>query len=329
MREQSDMQKRGRWPFSIPLTLTIILIDIVLFSLAFGYWVNLPDTDFPTGAPITIEPGMSVSAITALLAEKNVVKSERFLYAVLVAKDYSTEIKASTYNFPEPLTTTEVAQRLVAGEFTNDLITITFPEGFSARDFYNFIPAEITETGVEMQIDVPSVEGYLFPDTYLVPASYSEQDVLTMLRTNFTEKTTALQDSIAASPYSLAEVVIFASLIEREANTPESMRLVAGILQNRLDIGMALQVDASVAYGLGKSGTELTREDLKVDGPYNTYTRPGLPIGPIANPGLAAIEAVLDPAPSEYLFYITGNDGNFYYAKTLDEHNLNVARYLR
>ena len=122
---------------------------------------------------------------------------------------------------------------------------------------------------------------------------------------------------------------MLASIIEREANDAESMGLVSGILHNRLEIGMALQVDASVAYGLGKPGTDLTRADWEIDGPYNTYTNAGLPPGPIANPGRIAIRAALNPTPSAYRYYITGQDGNFYYAKTLDKHNLNVAKYLR
>ena len=122
---------------------------------------------------------------------------------------------------------------------------------------------------------------------------------------------------------------MLASIIEREANSEESMGLVSGILHNRLAIGMALQVDASVAYGLGKSGADLITADLDIDGPYNTYTRVGLPEGPIAAPGRMAIKAALNPTPSEYLYYITGRDGNFYYAKTLAGHNQNVINHLR
>ena len=125
------------------------------------------------------------------------------------------------------------------------------------------------------------------------------------------------------------DVVILASIIEREANSTTSMKLVSGILQNRLALDMALQVDASMEYILEKPLKELTAEDLKIDTPYNTYLYRGLPPTAIGNPGLDAIMAVLEPTPSEYMFYITGTDGEFYYAKNFDEHRLNIAKYLR
>ena len=324
MNESVEIKRKRIWPFSIPLTFTIILIDLVLFGAAYVYWLNLPDTDFPTESTITIEPGMSVSTITALLAEQNIVKSDQLLYAILVLEDYSTKIKASTYRFSEPLTTKEVAERLATGEFSNDLTTVTIPEGFSVREIDSFLPDSLVDSEVFQVAD----EGFLFPDTYFVPSTFTAADLRTLMQETLRERLAEIEYA-SSSTYTTEELITFASLVEREANTPESMRLVAGILQNRLDIGMALQVDASVAYGLKKSGTLLTREDLTIDGPYNTYTRAGLPIGPIANPGLEAIKAVLNPEPSEYFYYITGNDGNFYYATTLDEHNLNVARYLR
>jgi len=138
-----------------------------------------------------------------------------------------------------------------------------------------------------------------------------------------------LRDQIASSSLTEEQVIIMASVIEREANSPESMGYVAGILQNRLAIGMYLQVDASIEYILNKTLAELVPEDLKIDSPYNTYTNPGLPPTPIGNPGMTSILAVLNPTPSNYLFYITGNDGTFYYARTFDEHRVNIARYLR
>ena len=123
------------------------------------------------------------------------------------------------------------------------------------------------------------------------------------------------------------QILILASILEREANTPESKGLVSSVLQNRIAVGMPLQADASIEYS--DKPWELTPDDLKIDSPYNTYTNPGLPPTPIGNPGLTAIEAVLSPTQSPYFFYITGKDGEFYYAETYDEHLLNIERYLR
>jgi len=304
----------------------IFLVDAVLLLILIGYFLTLAPGDF-SPQEINIDKGESARAIAEQLAEMNIVKSGDVLYAVLVTQFDPSSIKAGTFNFTEPLSVFAVAEKITTEIPQEDQLTITFPEGFYARNFTDFIPTEISENN-EVAINVPSVEGYLFPDTYRVPVTYGEQEVLQLLLDTFNEKLVTLEAEITASPYTLEEVIILASIIEREANDPESMGMVAGVIENRLAIGMALQVDASVAYGLEKSGTELTRADIETDGPYNTYTRAGLPPTPISNPGLQAINAVLNSTPSEYFFYITGNDGNFYYAKTLPQHNININRYL-
>ena len=149
-----------------------------------------------------------------------------------------------------------------------------------------------------------------------------------MLQT-FTEKTTSIQSKIDTHPLGAKGVLILASILEREANSPESMKMVSGILQGRMEAGMPLQADASVEYILDKPLKELTADDLKIDSPYNTYTNRGLPPTPIGNPGLDAIRAVLDPTVTDYVYYITDTDGNFHYARTYNEHLDNVELYLR
>jgi len=143
-----------------------------------------------------------------------------------------------------------------------------------------------------------------------------------------------LREQIELSPLSEYEALILASIIEREANDEESMKMVSGILQNRLKIGMALQADASIEYTIGTPLNELPPGQLaselrETESPYNTYLNTGLTPTPIGNPGLMAIKAALNPTPSDNFFYITGNDGEFYYAETLKGHNQNIARYLR
>ena len=156
-----------------------------------------------------------------------------------------------------------------------------------------------------------------------------------MLAQTFVQKVRPLEQ---ASPTSTLvtprEQLILASIVEREANSEESMKMVAGILLNRLELGMPLQADAAIEYAIDTPLNELKPGELAsllqtLESPYNTYKNRGLPPTPIGNPGLQAIDAVLNPTDSEYLFYITGLDGEFYYAETLNEHNLNVDRYLR
>ncbi len=149
------------------------------------------------------------------------------------------------------------------------------------------------------------------------------------MRAEYEAKMAPLRDSIATSSFSETEIIIIASLLEREANDDTSMRMVSGIIQNRLDIGMPLQIDATLDYLLDKASHELTLDDLEIDSPYNTYVYKGLPPTPIANPGLTAIRAALEPTASSYLYYLTDDEGVFHYAETHEEHTANKARYLR
>lgn len=169
----------------------------------------------------------------------------------------------------------------------------------------------------------------MFPDTYFVPVDYTEQQLLDLMLETFEQKTADLQPMIESHSLSLDEILILASIIEREANSPESKKLVSSVLQNRLQTGMPLQADASIEYILEKPLSELTPEDLEIESSYNTYLNTGLPPTAIGNPGLDAITAVLEPAESEYYYYITGNDGEFYYAETYQRHLINIEKYLR
>jgi UPF0755 protein len=193
------------------------------------------------------------------------------------------------------------------------------------------LPALDVTTYIEL---AQKLEGTLFPETYYVPSDFTANDLVALQRITFTEQLQALQPTIASSTLSQADILTLASIVEREANDETSMKMVAGIFRNRLAIGMALQADASIEYVLDTPLNELPPGQLSIelretDSPYNTYLYPGLPPTPIGNPGLQSIDAVLNPTTSEYLYYITGNDGEFYYATTLEEHNQNIARYLR
>jgi UPF0755 protein len=180
----------------------------------------------------------------------------------------------------------------------------------------------------------PALEGYIFPDSYLIPQDYSIDQITAIISDNFQKK---YQQASAGSTVSKSEreIVTLASLIEREARTLESKQMVSGILHNRLKLNMPLQVDASAQYIRDtrqkpqKYWLPATKSDLAAVSPYNTYLHPGLPPGPICNPGYDSLYASMHPTASDYLFYITGNDNKMHYAKTLDEHNENINLYLR
>ena len=296
---------------------------------ALGLYLNQPPQNFLAPKTITIEPGLPGAAIAAHLAKEDIVRSATLFYFILLMGYDPTKIKASNYEFTEPLTTNEVAKRLMAGDFTTNLLKVTFPEGFRVSEYHRFTEDILGNVPPTTTSELEGKEGALFPDTYFVSKSFTHQQLIELMEKMAQAVLREEYDAATGTNLSQEEVIVLASIIEREANDPTAMGLVAGILHKRLELGMPLQVDASVAYGLGKPGTDLTRVDLETDGPYNTYIRVGLPPGPIANPGRVAIKAALGPTLSSYLYYITGRDGNFYYAETLSEHNQNIATHLR
>lgn len=315
----------------IILSSTVVLL--LLAATLYWYTTNQPVSNIDR-TEVTIAPGDSVWNIAQTLTQAGVVRSEITLFLTLRYLVDPTQIKASTYVFTEPRSTTEVAQILIAGEYDNNLTRLTFVEGMRAQDYATIAATLPNITAAEFEELTTGLEGRLFPETYFVPIAISTQELVDLLYNSFLERTTPYESQIATQDLSLDQALILASIIEREANTPQSMRTVAGIFLNRLEIGMALQADASIEYvidtPLGELAPGQLAEELReLDSPYNTYLYAGLPPTPIGNPGEDAISAIANPLESDYFYYITGNDGQFYYAETYDQHLNNIARHLR
>ena len=316
------------------LVLTVwLLVFILFFSLlnfTYQYFVSAP-SNFPIDEPVEIVHGTSVLKIAEQLKDAGVVRSEFLLYAVLVAYYEPTDIKASTYIFSTPLSVHEVAKALTEGNYSYDLVRLTHKEGMSVKamapDINNVLPHISQSEFIDF---ATPYEGELFPETYFVPKNIRLEELVNLMRDLYASTTQELYATPTEHNLTQQEVLILASILEREANSVESMQEVANILLRRLDIDMPLQVDATMEYVLDKPLSELTAEDLREDSPYNTYTRFGLPPTPIGNPGADALRAVMNATTATpYLFYITGNDGNFYYAEDFDQHRINVNRHLR
>ena len=174
------------------------------------------------------------------------------------------------------------------------------------------------------------LEGYLFPDTYEIFFEEGIEDIVRRMLDNFDRKLTLeLKEEIASQKKSIFEIVTMASLIEKEVRTIEDKKIVSGILWKRLKSRMPLQVDATISYITGRKTTEITKEELKINSPYNTYKYKGLPLGPICNPGLESIKAAIYPKQSEYWFYLSTPEGETIFSKTLREHNEAITKYLR
>jgi UPF0755 protein len=315
-------------------TLYALLLGM-LFALLFGSYllfkfVSASPTFPQDGATLQIKRGMPVQEIAFEAKKAGIVKSSLLLYAILTYTYDPTRIFAGTYRFESPHTVFEVARKLARNDVDKTLKSITIPEGVTRKDIAKIASSKLQQFDTNAFLELTkNNEGYLFPETYFVPEDFSAEEFVTLLTETFSNQLIDYKDSIEASDLSEYEVIILASILEREANDEESMKMVSGILQNRLSIGMALQTDASIEYVLDKPLSELSAEDLDLDTPYNTYMYPGLVPTPIGNPGLLAIDAVLNPTPSDFFYYITGNDGNFYYAETFEEHKQNIYKYLQ
>lgn len=305
---------------TVLLSLTVLIL--VLFAIQAPYAQKELKLD--------VKKGMSVFQITELAKEVHVVRSSLLLYAILHYAYNPRNIYAGTYSFKDGDTVFAVAKKIAQNDIDSQLIQLTIPEGTTRKEVARLAVSKNPNFDVQKFLEeTVNQEGYLFPETYFVSPEFTEMELVSFFTKTYEEKIAPLRPLIAHSKFSEYQVLTLASLLERETNSGESMKVVAGILENRIAIGMALQVDASLEYILDKPLQKLTPSDLKIDSPYNTYLHNGLPPTPIGNPGLLAIEAILNPTKSSYFYYITDAQGTFHYAKTFEEHKQNVSTYLK
>ncbi len=291
---------------------------------------------------VTIAPGTSVRAIGRQLKAAGVVRDARLFRWALWRSGLGRHLQAGEYRFDRPLSAREVVGKLARGEVA--LWPVTFPEGLSLAEMAlrfeqaglgpraEFLAAAATGALVaDLDPEAPDLEGYLFPDTYALPRGTSAARLAAVMVARFREAFgPELRRAAQARGLTVREVVTLASLIEKETARPEERALVSAVYHNRLRAGMRLQCDPTVIYALARDGRytgNLTRSDLEVDSPYNTYRYAGLPPGPIAAPGRAALEAAVHPAAVDYLYFVSRNDGSHVFASTLAEHAANVRRY--
>jgi UPF0755 protein len=291
---------------------------------------------------IQIPPGTGTGEITRRLIDAGIVADESAFRVALWWTGDERNLKAGEYRFAEPLSPVDVVGRLARGDvFTRRL---TFPEGltiqemarlFESRDFgkaADFSAAAADPAAIrDLDPDAADLEGYLFPETYSLPRDTPASRLVALMVERFRiVYTDELREKAAEQGLTTRQVVALASLIEKETARDDERALVAAVYRNRLRIGMGMQADPTVIYALMKAGRyngNIRREDLAIDSPYNTYRYRGLPPGPIAAPGQASLEAALEPADVDYLYFVSRNDGSHVFADTLAEHNRNVREF--
>lgn len=281
----------------------------------------------PQSGPVVvrIEKGATAREITEAFAARKLIRSPNVFLGYIKLVNREAALRSGNFVFHAPLSVPEILSIIKTGAKEKEIRIL---EGWDVVDIALYLEGE----GLFPKEDFIEVahthEGYLFPDTYRVFEDATPQDIIVLMRDNFEKKALSSYE-VEPRKIPLKEAVIMASMLEREAHTLPDRKIIAGILWKRLDAGMPLQVDATLTYVTGRASLWLTKDDLAFDSPYNTYRNPGLPVGPIANPGLESIEAALNPLPSPYWFYLSDRQGLLHYSATFDEHKQKKFKYLR
>jgi len=312
----------------------VLFIAILIFGVLSIWWINgnqPVDKKNDTSKLFVIKRGEAVREIGNLLKKEQLIRDPVAFFILVKLNGDDKNIQAGDYKLSSSMNLKEIVDTLNHGTLD---IWVTIPEGIRAEEIGDILKKEIPSYEDSWREVLNRNEGYLFPDTYLIPRDASSEQVVSILRGNFDKKTKDLSSGI--SEVNFKKAIIIASLIEREAKAAKDMRYVSSVIHNRLNIGMRLQIDATVQYAVGDYASSgkwwkqnLSLEDLKIDSPYNTYTRIGLPPTAIGNPGLVSIDAALNPVDTDYLYYVSDKNGSLHFASTLDKHNDNVNRYLR
>ena len=309
---------------------TLIVAVVVVFTILLPYALFVrPPQDFPAGALIEVPEGMPLSEIAELLKSEGVVRSSFVLRATIFLTGNQRNVHFGDYLFNKPRNVFYVASAIAKGEYGLEPMRIRVPEGATVREMAELFSEELQRFNPERFIrDAEPMEGYLFPDTYFFLPNANDDLVLRTMRENFDTNVASLEADIEKFGKPLEDVVIMASLLEREAHNAHDRRMIAGVLWDRLKKNMRLQVDAAFLYTLGKSTFDLTKADLaEADNPYNTYVHKGLPPGPIGNPSLDSIRAAITPIFEGYVFYLADKYGVTHYCKTYECHLANKRKY--
>lgn len=308
-----------------------LLIVIVIFTSLYFWWKNgiAPvDSANTSSKTFIVMKGRGTRAIVDDLKKEGLIRDPIVFFLLLKKEGVDEKIQAGQFILSPSMSAEEVIKKLQVGTFD---ITITIPEGKRATEIGEILKIKMSKYDSAWIEELSKNEGYLFPDTYFFKVDSNIEQIIDIMKRNFYKK---YGEVINNTSLSRKDIVILASLIEREAKHSEDRLLISSVIYNRLNQDMKLDIDASVQYALGFDSIEnvwwkknLTYEDLKIDSPYNTYTNPGLPPGPISNPGLASLKAAGSPAKTDFIFYVSDQQGKTYYAQTLEEHNENVRKY--
>lgn len=307
-----------------------IIIFVSLFIVVFGFFLYLhtPPSGFPVGQVVTVYPGESLQQITNTLHDANIIRSPIIFRSTVILLGGEKKVMAGDYLLDTKEGPVDLAYRLVNGKYHIKVAKITIPEGWNVFQIADYLQNNLINFDKQKFLSLArKEEGYLFPDTYFMSPAIKLESIIEIMKNNFEARIKKIPE-LSESKYELEDIINMASILEAEARTTESRRIIAGILWKRIQIGMPLQVDSTFSYVNGKNTYELTLSDLKIDSPYNTYEYGGLPPGPINNPGIDSIVAAATPISTKYLYFLSSRSGDMYYAQTFEQHKKNKELYL-
>lgn len=324
-------KKSRKTPFFLRLLVIFLgLSALLLLFFSIFYYRNLRPAD-PNAKekPFVVNQGDSLYIIASRLEKNNFIRNKFVFLLLTYQQGLQNKLQAGSFNLSPSYTLQEMLKNLSIGR-QDYWLKIT--EGWRLEEIKLYLLSLGFEKE-ELALLQKGTEGTLFPDSYLIPKDYTFENILPLFEENFQEKINLAQETKTSS-LNQEQGLILASIIEREGRTLETKQLISGVLQNRLKIDMALQADATVQYAKDsqnipeKYWQPINKADLSINSLYNTYLYPNLPPGPICNPGSNSLYAAFHPTPSDYLYYITGNDNKMYYAVTLEDHNANIRKHL-
>jgi UPF0755 protein len=293
---------------------------------------------------VTIPESSNARQIAVLLEQKKLVRSQSAFLTYARRKHLDGQLKAGNYRLSRSQSVPEIVQIIAAGKVA--LNTITIPEGYTVAQIGELLvnrhicTAEQWTAALQKDYNydflqkAPSgphhLEGFLYPDTYSIPDRVTAEQIIDLMLKNFDKVWTQyFKDQASAKKADAYQTVVIASMIEREAQLSSERKIIAGVIYNRMNSNMPLQIDATVVYALGRQTDLVTYKDLEIDSPYNTYKYAGLPPGPISCPGKASLEAALNPGKHSFYYYVAKGDGSHQFSSTYAEHLQAKQKYIK
>jgi UPF0755 protein len=321
-----------------PLLFFLFLVPLISFFSTMYYAVT-PLEERRVAQTIDIPKGASFIKIVDMLDDAGLVKHKLLFYTLALSQNAAGHIRAGEYEFASPISPLEILRKLVKGEIKGYLVT--FPEDITLKEVasrlasYKLVDEKVfmslasdKEFVSSLGIEGASLEGYLYPDTYLLDRSMETREIIRIMVGQFRKKVAAEMLSRAKDlGLTIQELVTLASIIGKESGNSDEKPLISAVFHNRLAKGMKLQSDPTAVYDLKNFNGIIKKKDLNNNTPHNTYHISGLPPGPIANPGIDSLKAALYPAQVDYLYFVSKNDGSHYFSSNFTAHNYAISRY--